>query len=114
MNSIHRVGWLLCVVGMALVAGRTSAEDPDRLKVGLQADGSIVLPTNQVLRPAGRQLNFPGRPVDCAVTDGGQTLVVKNLRELLFIDAVAGRIRQTLALPRPAKKEDELFFSVVG
>jgi YVTN family beta-propeller protein len=91
-----------------------SADDPDRLKVGAQTDGSIVLPTNQVLRPAGKQLTFPGRPVDCLLVDGGRTLVVKNLRDLLFIDTAVGSVRQTLALPRPKKRGEEITFSVVG
>jgi YVTN family beta-propeller protein len=59
-------------------------------------------------------VDFPGRPVDCALTDGGRTLVVKNLQDLVFIDTAAGRIRQTLSLPRPAKKDEKLYFSVVG
>jgi len=34
------------------------AQDVTRLKVGLQPDGRIVVPTNQVLAPAGRQFTF--------------------------------------------------------
>src|SRR5439155_2956301 len=37
------------------------ADERDRLTVGLQPDGRIVVPTNQILRPAGRQVTFPGR-----------------------------------------------------
>ena len=99
---------------LLVIPAAPSADDPDRLKVGVQADGSVVLPTNQVLRPAGRQLTFPGRPVDCVLVDEGRTLVVKNLSDLLFVDTAAGRIRQTLALPRPKKKGEEMSFSVVG
>jgi YVTN family beta-propeller protein len=84
-------------------------DDRDRLPVGVQPDGRIVVPTNQVLRPAGKQLTFPGRPVDLAFADGGDTLVVKNLRDLVFVDTKAGRVRQTLALPKSVKG-----FSVVG
>jgi YVTN family beta-propeller protein len=94
----------------ALPAG----DDADRLPVGLQPDGSVVLPTSQVIRPAGRQVTFPGRPVDCVLTDDGRTLVVKNLRDLVFIDTAEARVRQTLALPAPKKKGEDLFFSVVG
>ncbi len=103
----------LLAAALAACAAALSADDFDRLKVGRQPDGSVVLPTNQLLRPAGKQLTFPGRPVDCALTDGGKTLVVKNLSDLLFIDTAAGRIRQTLALPQ-VKGKDEASFSVVG
>ena len=34
--------------------------------------------------------------------------------DLLFVDTAAGRIPQTLALPRPKKKGEEISFSVVG
>jgi YVTN family beta-propeller protein len=74
-----------------------AAEEPSRLKVGLQPDGRVVVPTNQVVKPAGRQVTFPGRPVDLLLIDGGRTLVVKNNGGLLFLDADGGRVRQSLS-----------------
>ncbi len=96
-----------------LLAGAAAADEYDRLKVGVQPDGRIVVPTNQVLNPAGKQVLFPGRPVDLALADGGKTLVVKNLRDLVFVDAATGAIKQTLLLPlkRDNKRPG---FSVVG
>jgi YVTN family beta-propeller protein len=82
------------------------ADDRDHLTIGVQADGRIVVPTNQILKPAGKQITFPGRPVDLALTEDGRTLVVKNLRGLVFIDLATGSIQQTLASP--------IGFSVVG
>src|SRR5205823_5530989 len=70
--------------------GRAAADERDALKVGLQPDGRIVVPTNQVLKPAGTQVTFPGRPVDLLLVDGGRTLVVKNSKSLLFLDAGTG------------------------
>ncbi len=77
----------------------SSADDQDRLQVGRQSDGRIVVPSNQILTPAGKQITFPGRPVDLALTDDGQTLVVKNLRDLVFIDIAKGEVAQTLVSP---------------
>src|SRR5262245_47741146 len=91
----------------------TSADDLDRLKVGVQPDGRIVVPTNQILQPAGKQVTFPGRPVDLILIDEGKTLVAKNMRNLVFIDAATGAIKQTLALP-PAAKGLSGAFSAVG
>jgi YVTN family beta-propeller protein len=71
----------------------------DRLKVGVQPDGSILVPTNQVLKPAGTQAPFPGRPVDIALCDGGRTLVAKNIKSLVFIDVATAKVKQTLELP---------------
>lgn len=69
----------------------------DKTKVGVQADGRIVVPTNQVLKPAGTQITFPGRPVSLLAIDEGKTLVVQNKNNLLFIDSKTNEIRQTLA-----------------
>jgi YVTN family beta-propeller protein len=116
MNFAYRLPGLYCIAGFAFLAALADspATERDRQQVGIQADGSIVLPTNQVLRPAGRHLTFPGRPVDCVLTDHGGTLVVKNLQDLVFIDTTSNQIRQTLSLPRPVKKDEKLYFSVVG
>jgi YVTN family beta-propeller protein len=86
---------LLTAAGLA-----QQAAEPLDFKVGLQRDGSVVVPTNQVLRPAGQQITFPGRPVDLVLIDGGRTLVVKNMRDLVFIDTATAKIRQTLELDR--------------
>src|SRR5579871_4343736 len=84
----------------------SAADEQDTFKVGLQPDGRVVVPTNQILKPAGLQVTFPGRPVDLALTEDGQTLVIKNMRSLVFSEAATGQIRQTLASP--------VGFSVVG
>src|SRR5205823_148228 len=79
---------------------------------GIQTDGRILVPTNQVLTPAGKQVTFPGRPVDLTFVEEGRTLVVKNLRSLVFIDRTTGQIKQTLYLP--AMPSSKAGFSVVG
>ncbi|HZT81479.1 MAG TPA: alkaline phosphatase family protein, partial [Gemmataceae bacterium] len=90
------------------------------------------VPTNQVLKPAGKQVTFPGRPVDLALADDGRTLVVKNMRSLVFIDVATAKVKQTLALReikpppfnaekdpiaptgKPPTKKYPVGFSVVG
>ncbi|HJT79049.1 MAG TPA: alkaline phosphatase family protein [Gemmataceae bacterium] len=89
---------LLCALLLSAAAA-LRADDRDRLRVGVQPDGRIVVPTNQILAPAGRQITFPGRPVDLAFSDGGRTVVVKNRKDLVFLDATTGRILQTLDAP---------------
>jgi len=75
------------------------ADERDTLKVGLQSDGRILVPTNQILQPAGTQVTFAGRPVDLLMIEDGRTLVAKNMRNLVFIDTADSQIKQTLALP---------------
>lgn len=100
---------VLALVGLALIAGGRGASGQDQhdaARVGRLADGRVVVPTNQVLDPAGTQVTFPGRPVDLALTDDGKTLLVKNNRGLVVIDTRKGTVEQTLASP--------VGFSVVG
>ena len=109
MTATTRLPLALTILALGLGVARPSdlfGDERDRLKVGRQEDGRIVVPTNQVLEPAGKQVLFPGRPVDLALTDMGKTLVVKNLRNLVFLDAATGEVKQTLASP--------VGFSVVG
>jgi YVTN family beta-propeller protein len=89
--------WAL-IPGLAASGFLLRADEADRRPVGRQPDGSVIVPTNQVLRPAGTQITFPGRPVDLALAEGGKVLVVKNMSDLVFIDVAAGRITQTLPL----------------
>jgi len=66
--------------------------------VGPQPDGSILVPTNQLLRPAGFQLLFPGRPVDLALSPDGKWLAVLNKNSLDLIRVLDRTIMQTLPL----------------
>ena len=106
MRRLPSVRLLLAAGALVLPPHGLHADQQERLQVGLQPDGRVVVPTNQILQPAGVQVLFPGRPVDLALLDGGRTLVVKNLKNLVFIDVATGRVRQTLASP--------VGFSVVG
>src|SRR5947209_15947534 len=93
--------WLLLAWAACGPAARPAlrADERGRLTVGPQKDGRIVVPTNQVLKPAGLQVTFPGRPVDLALAEDGRTVVVKNMKNLLFIDVATARVKQTLDLP---------------
>ena len=55
---------LLTFSGIIISKAQDSSKN---IKVGPQPDGSILVPTNQLLRPAGFQVTFPGRPVDIAL-----------------------------------------------
>ena len=66
--------------------------------VGPQPDGSILVPTNQLLRPAGFQILFPGRPVDLALSPDEKWLAVLNKNSLDLIRVLDRTIMQTLPL----------------
>lgn len=68
--------------------------------VGLQADGRVIVPTNQVLSPAGFQVTFPGWPTDLALSPDGRLLAVLNSSGLVLIRVEDRAIMQTLPLAR--------------
>ena len=111
---MFRLATRFAFVGLitSVVPFGVTADERDELKVGLQADGRIVVPTNQILQPAGTQVTFPGRPVDLLLIDGGRLLVLKNMKDLVFIDTATGAIRQTLPLPAAAKGLSGAFSAV--
>ena len=57
------------------------------------------LPSTQTLRIAGQRIEFKGRPVDLALSPDGSTLFVKNINNLLVVDAAAWTLSQTLPYP---------------
>jgi len=64
----------------------------DRSRVGPQEDGRIIVPTNQVLSPAGRQVIVGGRPTDVALSPDGRWLAVLNLREVVLVNVESGEV----------------------
>ncbi|HUX97350.1 MAG TPA: bifunctional YncE family protein/alkaline phosphatase family protein [Bacteroidales bacterium] len=84
MNKINILPSLLILI---LLSGCLGDKQNMRIirKVGIQPDSSILVPSNQLLRPAGFQVNLPGRPVDLALTQNGRFLLVKNKADLDMI-----------------------------
>src|SRR5262245_48006615 len=93
-NSTVRKGAISTALVAALVAGFAvqdgsrvrldvhaeagGGHDSDDQQVGRQADGSVVVTTNQVLTPAGRQVEFRGRPLSVALSPDGRTAAFLN------------------------------------
>jgi YVTN family beta-propeller protein len=78
------------------------------LKVGPQQDGSILVPSNQLLRPAGFQVYLPGRPVDLSITSDEKLLIVKNMMSIDLIRLSDRTILQSL----PFKKSGSSFTGI--
>ena len=83
----------LAILLLACVAISVSAQDNnyDRLRVG-EADGKIVVPTNQVLSPAGKQVSFSGRPTDLTLSPNGKWLAVLDRGQIVIINPESGEI----------------------
>ncbi|MCD6597693.1 MAG: hypothetical protein J7L04_08405 [Bacteroidales bacterium] len=98
MRKIKYFGFLTLLVLM-LTRCQVETQQQNELssrKVGPQPDGSILVPTNQLLRPAGFQITFPGRPVDLSLSPDGKWLAVLNKNSLDLIRVLDRTIMQTL------------------
>jgi YVTN family beta-propeller protein len=71
--------------------------------IGKQPDGSIVIPTGQLLRPAGTHIQVNDRPLGMSLSPDGQMLAVAtgsnfNPNALHLIDVSARNLVQTIPL----------------
>jgi YVTN family beta-propeller protein len=88
--------YLLQTLLAVMLISATVQIQAQSMKVGPQPDGSILVPSNQLLRPAGFQVYFPGRPVDISLTSNGDLLLVKNIKSLDLLRLSDRTIVQTL------------------
>lgn len=88
--------WALCAaLASCCIGGWARAED----KVGDRHDGGTVVPTQQLVRPAGDALYFPGGAVDLVVSRDAKAVYVKGTKALLVVDADKWTVRQELRYP---------------
>ena len=87
-------GVLVCAA--ALVSALSADAAPETRRVGRQADGSVVLPTNQELRPAGMHIEFPGRANAIAVRPRAHvaTVLTDQAPALTVIELKTGAVLQ--------------------
>ncbi len=71
---------------------------PD-IQVGMLPDDEQSVPTKQILRAAGQSVQFGGRPVDLAISPNGKFVYVKNINNLLVLDAETWKLLQTVSYP---------------
>ncbi len=105
--------WLL-IVSLVVGLGCTTAGPPNGIEealrsgpeefleqavVGPQGDGTYIVGTNQRIAPAGDHVLFHGRPVELALSPDGETIAVKNLDDVVFINAATHALEATLKLP---------------
>lgn len=76
--------------------------------------GRGMVPTNQVLTPAGRQVAFSQRANDCAASPDGKWLAVKGHVRLMLIEIATGAIVREVALPKGGNSHSGLLWSADG
>ena len=103
-------------VSAQLQGGRRIMEESERdiATVGQQDEGGVVVPTNQVLNPAGLQVAFSGRPVGLALNPDESVLAVMNMKDLILINTADGAIKQTLAISGAGHSFNGIVYSSGG
>lgn len=67
--------------------------------LGPRPDSTYLVPSNQLISPAGRQIYLPGgRPVGLALTNDKKYLLVKNIRTLDLIRLSDNNVQQSLPI----------------
>jgi YVTN family beta-propeller protein len=90
---------ILAAAALAAVA-LSLAPNP---RVGVQPDGSIIVPTGQTITPAGAHIEVADRPLGMAVSPGGDQLAVVTgsnfgSRRVHLIDLAKDSITQSIAI----------------
>src|SRR6266849_3595548 len=100
-NHIRRVS-VPMLVGALLLAGGAAALVAISI-VGVQPNGSILLPNGQTIVPAGVQIEVNDRPLGIAVSPDGTQAAVATAsnfapRALHIIDVATQTVAQTIAI----------------
>jgi DNA-binding beta-propeller fold protein YncE len=91
---------LAALLGLSSFNAFADAFEATSAFVGRQG-GSLVTPVNQLVTPAGTQVQLPGlRPQALALSPDGRLLVTAGMtHELVAVEAASGKILQRVALP---------------
>ncbi len=83
----------LVLLSILLVGGLATAATI--VTPGKQGDGTIVVPSNQVLKTAGTSTLLSQRPVDIALRPDGKQLAVTTTNLTFLIEAASGKVTQS-------------------
>ncbi len=75
------------------------ARGQDTRPVG-RTESGVIVPTHQHIEPAGRQVEFGGRPTDLVLLQGGRVAAVKNAKSLTIVDLREGRVLHDVKVPK--------------
>src|SRR5262247_878025 len=100
-QSHHRL--VLLFVLLTASAAIVGAAVTTHFTVGVQSDGSIVVPNGQLLTPAGTHIEVADRPLGMVLAPNRRTLAVVtgsnfNPRALHLIDIETRTVKQTVSI----------------
>jgi YVTN family beta-propeller protein len=82
------------LTGSAYLLSSVVAPPAEHMQVGSMYDNRVLVTTNQLLNPAGRRIQFPGRPLDLAVGSRGEVMVLQA-SSLRVYSPTGGFVRST-------------------
>src|SRR5258708_628589 len=98
MINYRKIASLIALIWA--VTGLSAQNVPAQRKVGPQTDNTVLVPSNQLISPAGEQIYLPGRPGGLALVREGKYLLVKNIRSLDLVRLDDRSVVQSLAYPK--------------
>jgi YVTN family beta-propeller protein len=109
-----------CTVGALgvyfVVIAEASSDNRGHQLVGRQLDGSVVVTTNQILKPAGRQVEFRGRPLAVALSPDRRTAAILNgtNQAIVLVDVASWTVKQEFTAAGGSASFDGILYSQDG
>jgi YVTN family beta-propeller protein len=114
MKRIRVTKWIFIICSLPFVTVAQHKNIFGSRTVGIQPKGSILVPSNQLLRPAGFQVYLPGRPIDLVLSPDEKLLFVKNMNSLDLINVSDRTILQSLPYPNAGASPTGMCLSADG
>ncbi len=107
LNDFLLILILLAVVFSVMFCRQEKGLTVGQEQVGVEFDGRMIVPVNQVVSPYGSQIQLPGiRPQGMTISPDGRLVAVSGkTSELVIIDPVDLKILQRVALPSEGQNE---------
>jgi YVTN family beta-propeller protein len=92
LSRMARVGWAIGLAVLVISCHREPVQQVGETVGSIQEGGGVLVPTRQLIRPAGRVVEFGGRPVSLVVSADGGRIYVKDNHSIVAIDPAAGAV----------------------
>lgn len=94
--ALRRCALALAAATLGTATIAVADEDYRETQVGRQSDGSVVLSTNQSIKPAGLHVEFRGRPNAVALSPDLKHAAFLNgtYKAIIVLDPTTGAIKQ--------------------
>jgi YVTN family beta-propeller protein len=116
LNKVLALG--ITLAGMAGTLAKAHAENPQKYQAGKQANGTVVVTTDQVISPAGIQVNTGARPNAMAFSPDGKKvafLMGQNGGTLVsVVDVASAKVNQAFSPPNAGGAPAGIVYSKDG